>query len=115
VIEGPEPPRQQWKEQVKSAPEQKQSCIHASRGRGVFLKEDRKILAEERVNTHVGGKVIGGVQRILAGPKGAFRQEIVYLGRSVGDPILYPPGEKERMLAEAKRLLFELAGQSPSQ
>jgi hypothetical protein len=54
-------------------------------------------------------------ERVRAGPKGAFRQEIVYLGRSVGDPILYPPGEKERMLAEAKRLLFELAGQSPSQ
>jgi hypothetical protein len=76
-----------------------------------FLKEARKILSEERVNTDAGGKIIEGLQLILAGPKGTFRQEIVYRGRSVGDPSSYPLGDKDRMLAEAKRLLFELADQ----
>lgn len=75
------------------------------------MKEIRKILSEERVNTDVGGKIIGGLQRILAGPNGTFRQEVVYLGRSVGDPTSYPPGDEERMLTEAKRLLFELFDQ----
>jgi hypothetical protein len=78
-----------------------------------FLKVARKILSEERINTDVGGKIIGGLQRILAGPKGTFRQEVVYLGRSVGDSNSYPPEDQDRMLAEAKRLLFELAGQGP--
>jgi hypothetical protein len=80
-----------------------------------FLKETRKILSEERINADFGGKIIGGLQRILAGPKGTFRQEVVYLGRSVGDPITYSLGDKDRMLAEAKRLLFELADQGWNQ
>lgn len=78
------------------------------------MEEGRKILSEERVSTDVGGKIIGGLQRILAGPNGTFRQEIVYLGRSVGDPTSYLPGDKDRMLEEAKLLLFELFGQGPN-
>jgi hypothetical protein len=85
-----------------------------STGRRCFLEENRKILSEERVNTDVGGKIIGGLQRILAGPNGTLRQEVVYLGRCVGDPVSYPPEDKVRMLSGAKRLLVELFGQSPN-
>ena len=78
------------------------------------MKQSRKILSEERLNTDVGGKIIGGFQRILAGPNGTLRQEVVYLGRCVGDSVSYPPVDKNRMLVEAKRLLFELFGQGPN-
>jgi hypothetical protein len=79
-----------------------------------FLKTDGKILSEERITTGVNGKIFGGVQRILQGTKGTLRQEVVYLGRTLGDPASYPPGEKERMLTEARRLLFDLVGQDPN-
>jgi hypothetical protein len=75
------------------------------------LKESGKILSEEHVSTEIGGRTVEGLHRILAGPKGNFRQEVVYRGCSVGDPALYPPEDKGQMLSEAKRLLFELVSQ----
>ncbi len=74
------------------------------------MQEFRKILSEERVNTDIGGKIILGFQLTLAGPKNTFRQEVVYLGRSVGDPNSYELGEEARMLEQAKRLLCDLGG-----
>lgn len=75
------------------------------------MEEVRKILSEGRINTNADGKIIEGFLLVLAGPIGTPRQEIVYLGRSVGDPNPYSLEDKDRMFAEAKSLFFELGDQ----
>lgn len=74
----------------------------------MFFERGEKILPEERINTNAGEKVIQEFLLVLAGPKGILRQEIVYLDRSVGDPNSYALGDKDSMLAEAKRILFRV-------